>query len=359
MGTRLFAPFLLVSLLAVPDGVMVQSGQKGTLLVVNRTGGSISLFDLNTSVEMARVPIGPVIPHEVAVSPDGRLAMTGEYGPNDNPGRHLVVIDVAEGRQAGRIDLGPQSRPHSIMFMKDGRRAVATLELSDRVALVDVVARKVIRTYPTGGREGHMVRLSPDGTRAYVTSRGAAGTLSVIALEGDQAPVVIPTGEGAEGLAVSPDGSEVWVVNRLAGTISIVDTRSLEVTATLDVPPDARRAEISVGGASSCRTAARLTPRPSSSRCTTCAVGRWSAGTPCTKGERDLEASASTSSASGPSRATGPAAHSWHLTWQTSLRLVQSRPTSTIPMAWRTRPCACRCWSDRSQRERCPTIGPC
>jgi YVTN family beta-propeller protein len=59
---------------------------------------------------------------------------------------------------------------------------------------------------------------------------------------------VIPTGEGAEGLAVSPDGSEVWVVNRLAGTISVVDTRSLEVTATLDVPPDARRAEISAGG---------------------------------------------------------------------------------------------------------------
>ena len=237
MGTRLFARFFLVVLLAAPAGVIAQGGQKGTLLVVNRTGGSISLFDLDTSVEMARVPIGPVIPHEVAVSPDGRLALTSEYGPNDNPGRHLVVIDVAEGRQAGRIDLGPQSRPHSIMFMKDGRRAVATLEFSDRVALVDVVGRKVIRTYPTGGREGHMVRLSPDGTRAYVTSRGAAGTLSVIALEGDTPPVVIPTGEGAEGLAVSPDGSEVWVVNRLAGTISIVDTRSLKVTATLDVRP--------------------------------------------------------------------------------------------------------------------------
>ena len=132
--------------------------------------------------------------------------------------------------------------------MKDGRRAVATLELSDRLALVDVVARKVIRAYPTGGREGHMVRLSPDDTRAYVTSRGAAGTLSVISLAGDTAPVVIPTGEGAEGLAVSPDGSEVWVVNRVAGTISIVDTRSLTVAATVNVPPDARRAEISTGG---------------------------------------------------------------------------------------------------------------
>ena len=93
-----------------------------------------------------------------------------------------------------------------------------------------------------------MVRLSPDDRRAYVTSRGAAGTLSVISLEGDTPPVVVRTGEGAEGIAVSPNGSEVWVVNRVAGTISVVDTKSLKVAATVEVPPDARRAEISAGG---------------------------------------------------------------------------------------------------------------
>jgi YVTN family beta-propeller protein len=226
----------------------VAQGPSGTLLVANRTGGSISLFDLATGVEMARVPIGPAIPHEVAVSPDGRLALTGEYGPNDGPGRHLVVIDVAQGRSLGRIDLGPQSRPHSIVFMPDGRRAVSTMEQSDRVAVVDVVDRKVLGTFPTGGREGHMVRLSPDAARAYVASRGAEGTLSVISLAGNAPPVVIPTGSGAEGLAVSPDGREVWVVNRLARSISVVDTVSLEVVATINVPPDARRAEISAGG---------------------------------------------------------------------------------------------------------------
>jgi YVTN family beta-propeller protein len=228
------------------SGAAQDSG--GTLLVANRTGGSISLFDLATGVEMARVPIGPAIPHEVAVSPDGRLALTGEYGPNDRPGQHVVVIDVAEGRPVARIDLGPKSRPHSVVFMPDGRRAVVTLEQSDRIAVVDVVDRKVLRTYPTGGREGHMVRLSPDGARAFVTSRGAEGTLSIITLAGEAPPVVIPTGEGAEGLAVTPDGREVWVVNRIARSISIVDTRSLKVIQTIDVLPDARRAEVSRSG---------------------------------------------------------------------------------------------------------------
>ena len=246
MHARLYASFFAL-LLATSSSAAFQS-LGGTLLVANRTGGSISLFDLATGVEIARVPIGPAIPHEVAVSPDGRLALTGEYGPNDGPGRHVVVIDVAEGQLVGRIDLGPKSRPHSLVFMRDGRRAVVTLEQSDRIALVDVADRSVLRTYPTGGREGHMVRLSPDGARAFVTSRGAEGTLSVISLVDEAPPVVIPTGEGAEGLAVTPDGSEVWVVNRIARSISIVDTRSLKVIQTIDVPPDARRAEVSASG---------------------------------------------------------------------------------------------------------------
>ena len=62
----------------------------GTLLVSNRSGGSVSFIDLTTRVEIARVPVGPRIPHEVAVSPDGRLALTSEYGPNTSPGRHVI-----------------------------------------------------------------------------------------------------------------------------------------------------------------------------------------------------------------------------------------------------------------------------
>jgi YVTN family beta-propeller protein len=246
MNVRLYASCFAVLLATSPHAAFQDAG--GTLLIANRNGGSISLFDVATGIEMARVPIGPAIPHEVGVSPDGRLAVTGEYGPNDRHGRHVAVIDVAQGRLVGRVDLGPKSRPHSVVFLPDVRRAAVTLEESDRIALVDVVERKVLRTYPTGAREGHMVRLSPDGTRAFVASRGGKGTLSVISLDGDTPPVVIPTGAGAEGLAVTPDGGDVWVVNRIARTISIVDTQSLKVTQTIDVLPDARRAEISASG---------------------------------------------------------------------------------------------------------------
>ena len=222
--------------------------QDGTLLVANREGGSISFFDLATQVEIARIPLGPKIPHEVEVSPDGRWALTGEYGPNSAPGHRLVVIDMLDARVTGYIDLGPNSRPHDMMFFPDNRRAVATMQDSDRVAIVDVQDRKVLRTYPTGGREGHMVRLSPDASRAYVTSRGAEGTLSVIYLDEDRDPTVIETGPGAEGIAITPDGSEVWVLNRAEESISVVDTRTLRVVDELPSRPFAGRAEASPDG---------------------------------------------------------------------------------------------------------------
>lgn len=224
------------------------AAQQGTLLVANRVGGSISFFDLATSLEVARVPVGPRIPHEVEVSPDGRLAATAEYGPNNNRGRHVIIIDVASASIIGRIDLGPDSRPHSVLFLPDGRRAVATMQDSDKLALLDIEQLRVIRTYPTGGREGHMVRLSPDGSRAYVTSRGAEGTLSVIYLEEDREPDVIFTGAGAEGLDVTSDGSEIWVANRDNESVSIVNALTLEIDETLPMRPHAGRVDIGPNG---------------------------------------------------------------------------------------------------------------
>lgn len=221
----------------------------GTLLSANRTGGSVSLIDLPTGIEIARIPVGLAIPHEVTVSPDGRFALTSEYGPDEHQGRHVILIDIASASAVSRIDVGPDSRPHSAQFLPDGKRAVVTMQESDKIALVDLENGKVLRSYPTGGREGHMVRLSPNGSRAYVTSRGAEGTLSVIFLDEERDPVVIPTGAGAEGLAVSPDGSEVWVANRAETSISVVDTTTLREVARLESRPSAGRVEISADGA--------------------------------------------------------------------------------------------------------------
>ena len=230
---------LLISTLLLFLFTPVQAAEtelSGTLLVANRTGGSISVIDLQSKTEVTRLPIGEHIPHEMAASPDGRWAITGAYGTGNNPGRHLVVIDIATAEIVRRIDMGPNTRPHSIVFLSDSRHVITTIELSNAIALVDIIDGEIIRTWPTGGEDSHMVRLAPDDSRAYVASRGS-GTLSVIWLDEENANrprTVITTGRRAEGIAVSPDGQQIWVANQGDSTISVVDAETLEVIAGIE-----------------------------------------------------------------------------------------------------------------------------
>jgi YVTN family beta-propeller protein len=81
-----------------------------------------------------------------------------------------------------------------------------------------------------------------------------SGSLTVIDLEAGRVVKQVVTGDGAEGVAVTPDGREIWVSNRAANTVSVVDAKSLDVVATLPSPgypiravltPDGRHALVS------------------------------------------------------------------------------------------------------------------
>ena len=229
------------------SGSLVLTTLVGTLVVANKSGDSVSFIDLDSGREAARVAVGRA-PHELAVSPDGRTVLVGEYGPEDAHGRTVAILDLASASVVGRIDVGPDSRPHSIAFLPGGSRAVVTLQNQDTLAVLDLASRTVVRTIPTGGRESHMVRLSPNARRAYVTSRLEEGTLSIIDLEGDSKTRVLETGAGAEGLAVTPDGREVWVLDREAGTISIVDTHRAVVVERISSRMQSNRIAISGAG---------------------------------------------------------------------------------------------------------------
>ena len=225
---------LILTLLIAPftQSLAADNGLSGTLLVVNRNGGSVSLIDLATQTEVSRLNIDGPIPHELTASPNGRWAVTSEYGTGNNPGQRLVVIDVANAEIVRHIDLGANSRPHSIVFINDNRHVVTTMELREEIALVDIIDGEIVRTFPTGGEDSHMVRLSPDNDHAFVAARGS-GTLSKIALDGSESTTVIPTGARAEGIAVSPDGDKVWVANQNDSTITIVDADSMEVLGAI------------------------------------------------------------------------------------------------------------------------------
>lgn len=218
------------------------------LLVLNKGEATASLIDPRTRKEVALVPVGDG-PHEVAVAPDGRTAVVCNYG-GQKPGNSLTVIDVAAGKALRTFELrGPEPgsdtaaeepraylRPHGVQFLPDGQRVAVTSEQARRLLVVDVGSGQVVRALPTGQRTLHMVALATDGRTAFGTSIHD-GSLGVFALAGDAdaAPArLLPTGAGAEGIAVRPGSGEVWVGNREADTVSIVDAAGVAVVANLE-----------------------------------------------------------------------------------------------------------------------------
>ena len=224
-----------------------------TLLVANKSDATVDLIDLETGESAATLVTGEG-PHEISVSPDGRTAVVSNYGSREAPGSTLTVVDVVSRTVVSTIDLGIHSRPHGLAFLDEDRLAVTT-EGSGHLLLVDVRTGAIRQAVETGQDISHMVAIvGGDVGRAFVANIGS-GTVTVIDLVAGSKLRDLATGEGAEGIAVSPDGSEVWVTNRAADTVSRIDPVSLEIRTAIDcasfpirvaLTPDGRRALVSV-----------------------------------------------------------------------------------------------------------------
>jgi YVTN family beta-propeller protein len=71
--------------------------------------------------------------------------------------------------------------------------------------------------------QANPIAVSPDGSRVYVVHT-TAGTLSVIDTATDQPVKGILVGVDPVGVAVRPDGKQVWVTNHISDSVSVIDT---------------------------------------------------------------------------------------------------------------------------------------
>ncbi|GAB4139568.1 MAG: hypothetical protein Kow00104_21460 [Rhodothalassiaceae bacterium] len=222
-----YLPWPLLLMLALS----AWSAKAEILVVGNKGEDSVGFIDLASGrMEVVR-PTGRG-PHEVAVSPDGRLAAVVAYGAGAGAGRSIDIFDVAKAVLRTHIDLGAHSRPHGILWHPDGRKLVVTTEGSGHLLVVDGEKGAIEKAIPTGGRGSHMVALSSDGLRAYVANLGS-GTVSVIDIAAGERQASLEVGQEAEGIALSPDGSRLWVTARAEDRVMVFDTERLERIAAI------------------------------------------------------------------------------------------------------------------------------
>jgi YVTN family beta-propeller protein len=212
---------------------LVQPGQSQNtpspaLLVGEKSGALLAIVDPVTLEIVARVPANPN-PHEVAT--DGRYAYVTNSGAEK-----ITVIDLMTQSQVEGIDLNPLSSIHGI-WMAGGNIYFAN-ERSRTIARYHPESEGIDWVLGTGQKRSHMLMVSEDESTIFATNMDP-GSVSIIEYNEDDSDwdiTVIETGARAEGLDLSPDGSELWVTNVYDSTISVIDTETKRVVSTIDLP---------------------------------------------------------------------------------------------------------------------------
>lgn len=210
-----------------------------TLVVGNKGEDTVSFIDLATGRTRA-LPTGKA-PHEVAISPDAAQAAVVAYGSTT-----IDIFTVAPPALVRRIDLAPNSRPHGLQWLEDGR-LVATTEGSDTLTIVDPKAGRVLSSIPTGQKGSHMVVVSPDARLAFVSNLQSK-TVSVIDLAARKKLRDLVAGDEPEGIALTPDGRELWVANRAGNEVVVFSTADYRILARVKVGSFPIRIAISPDG---------------------------------------------------------------------------------------------------------------
>ncbi|HEY0630135.1 MAG TPA: YncE family protein, partial [Sphingomicrobium sp.] len=190
------------------------------LLIGNKGEDTVSFVDLATGKELGRSPTGRM-PHEIAISPDGKQAAVVAYG-----GKTIDLFDVATRAKLKTIDLAPNEGPHGIAWLKDGR-IVATTERSQSIAVVDPAAGKLLASIKTDQEGTHMAAVTADGTTAYTANIGA-GTVTVIDLKNRRKLRDINVGGRPEGIALSNDELVLWVGDLEGSRVQAFDTDTFD-----------------------------------------------------------------------------------------------------------------------------------
>jgi DNA-binding beta-propeller fold protein YncE len=219
-----------VTLVAV-DAAQAQNGH---LLVAQKGDRSLAIVDPAAGNVIANVAENGVTGHEVAGSPDGKLAFVPIYGNSGvgkpgTDGNNIVVVDLAVQKLVGNIQFDHGVRPHCAVFgPKDGLLYVTT-ELDRAITIIDPKTLKIVGSIPTGQPESHMLALSHDGLRGYTANVGP-GTVSVLDIKARKTLTIIPVSGNTQRIAISNDDRWVFTADQTAPRMAVIDTATDKVT---------------------------------------------------------------------------------------------------------------------------------
>jgi YVTN family beta-propeller protein len=196
--------------------------------------GAVAVIDTATGTVSADVPSIGYAPVALAVSPNGAELYVanndaGDAGNSDD----VTVVSTASGRATADIAIPSAGGPDGVLVSPSGKTLYVSdnggpdpTTYGDTVWVVNTATRAVTGSITVGTQPGAMA-ISPNGSTLYVAN-SLSGTVSVVDTAADQAVNTFNVGSGPDSLAISPNGATLYV--GVIGGLSVVNTATGTVT---------------------------------------------------------------------------------------------------------------------------------
>jgi len=237
-----------------PSGLAINA--KGDLaLVANRADGTVSVLSIHGREVLVTQTVTVGTPADqvsaVAITPDGTRALVTKPAANEVA---LLTIDGGKVTYTKR-DLPTGIFPYNVAVTPDGKLALTADNGNhgssdgnvDTVGVIDLAANPprvinhvVVGDSPEGlavspkGNLAVSVQAEGSNTAPSVFYHHAGGSVAVLAIDGTNVTKIgsVTVGALPEAVAFSPDGSHVYVGNFLDGDLSILAVDGTKVTDT-------------------------------------------------------------------------------------------------------------------------------
>jgi DNA-binding beta-propeller fold protein YncE len=219
---------LLLPLVVLSAALPVGFAQQGRLLVAQKGDTSLAIVDPVAGAVITSIDEGGITGHEVAGSPDGKLAIVPIYGNSGvgkpgTDGKNIVVIDLASHKIVGNIEFDHGVRPHCPVYgPKDGMLYVTT-EIDHTITVIDPKTWKIVGSISTGQPESHMLTIAHDGLHGYTANVGP-GTVSVLDMKARKTLAVIPISGTTQRITISNDDRWVFTADQTKPQMAVIDT---------------------------------------------------------------------------------------------------------------------------------------
>ena len=220
-------------MLPLPDSLIEIEGStrlRGMLVVSLESLRGVAFVNPDSRRVFGMAPVG-WSPHEIAVSPDRTQIFVVNFDGDRFGAGSISILSATSRREIDRLDLYPYGGFHGLAATRSGTYLYVASETRRSILEVNLLSRLIERTFPLPHGTPNQIALDPTETRLYVTDADGPLLFAVNLTGSDITETHV--GEGPEGVALSPDGSALWVANRDDGSVTVLDPYTLAPITTM------------------------------------------------------------------------------------------------------------------------------